>query len=158
MNAFRITRTEFANDLSGKGAELYGGRWNSVGIPLLYTPCYRSLCALEHLVHLPAGAFLDNYSLITLEFADLSAIQGLTLAELPDYWKNNPPLPVTQRLGDQFYRECKHLALKVPSVIIPEEFNLLFNPRHPDFKLVKIISVEPFVYDERLLKQSDFLS
>lgn len=158
MNAFRISKTQFANDLSGKGAEIWGGRWNSIGIPLLYTSCYRSLCALEHLVHLPIDTFLDDYSLITLEFPDPSAIREITLAELPDGWKNNPFLSVTQEIGNQFYKEGQYLALKVPSVIIPAEFNLLFSPRHHDFNLVKIISNEPFAYDERLVRQLGFPS
>lgn len=131
---------------------MYGGRWNSVGVPLLYTSCYRSLCALEHLVHLPRGAFLDDYSLITIEFHDSPAIQEITLTELPVGWKNNPFLSVTQEIGNQFFKKGQYLALKVPSVIIPAEFNLLFNPSHPDFSLVKIVSVEPFVYDARLVK------
>ncbi|MFN0034160.1 MAG: RES family NAD+ phosphorylase [Saprospiraceae bacterium] len=154
MNAFRITQNGFANDLSGKGAEVFGGRWNSVGVPLLYTALHRSLCILEHLVHLPEGALLTGYSLITVEFPDSSAIQEIPVADLPVDWRSNPVSPVTRDLGNQFFSDCQHLALKVPSVIVPAEFNLLLNPRHPDFRLVKLVSIEPFVYDERLFTRS----
>ncbi|MBC7778043.1 MAG: RES family NAD+ phosphorylase [Phycisphaerae bacterium] len=125
MNAFRMAQNQYAKDLSGKGAELFGGRWNSIGIPLLYSSLYRSLCILEHLVHLPEGAFLGGYSLITIELPDSSTIQEITFADLPNGWKNNPISPTTRRLGNKFVDDYQHLALKVPSVLVPEEHNLL---------------------------------
>jgi RES domain-containing protein len=152
MNTFRIAQNQYAHDLSGKGAELFGGRWNSIGIPLLYSSQHRSLCILEHLAHLPEGAFLNGYSLITIEFPDSSTVQEINLAHLSNDWKNNPISPDTRKLGNKFAEDCQCLALKVPSVLVPAEFNILLNPRHPDFKLVKLVLIEPFVYDERLVR------
>ena len=70
MIVFRITHQRYAADLSGHGAELYGGRWNSVGTPLLYTSTQRSLCILEHLVHLPQNTVLEGFMLLSIEFSD----------------------------------------------------------------------------------------
>jgi len=153
MNAFRIAQNQYVNDLSGKGAELFGGRWNSIGVPLLYTALNKSLSVLEHLVHLIGSAsVLEQYSIITIELPDSSTISEMSLAKLPDGWDNNPILPVSRILGNQFVADRQYLALKVPSVIVQSEFNLLINPNHPDFRSVQLLSIEPFIYDERLIK------
>ncbi|MGB3531794.1 MAG: RES family NAD+ phosphorylase, partial [Saprospiraceae bacterium] len=69
---------------------------------------------------------------------------------LPIDWKSIPPAHTTQLIGDRFVSSMEGLTLKVPSVIVPGEYNFLINPAHPDFKKVKIIKKEKFEFDKRL--------
>ena len=150
MIVYRLARTRFKNDLSGRGAEIAGGRWNSIGIPALYTGESRALCALEIAVHTPLNVVPKDYLLITLEIPGHIKIEEVFLKDLPPDWKSFPEVRYTQTLGDRFFREGKYLALKVPSAIIRGDHNIILNPFHEDFKLVKVVSAEPFEFDQRL--------
>src|SRR5690606_18256346 len=70
MIAYRLSRTEYARDLSGRGAELAGGRWNSKGTALVYTGQTIALCMAEVAVHIPLGIIPLDYELVTLEIPD----------------------------------------------------------------------------------------
>jgi len=48
----------------------------------------------------------------------------------------------------------EYLALKVPSAIIPDEFNIILNPLHPGIQACKVISSIPFVFDKRISKDN----
>ncbi len=150
MIVFRLSKSAYANDLSGKGAESGGGRWNSKGTPLIYTSESRALCTAEIAVHVPLGNIPFDYKLITLEIPDKIKIFQLDSKALPDEWKSFPHPHTTQVIGDDFVSRNEYLILKVPSVIVPGEFNYLLNPKHNEIKLVKIKSVELFDFDERL--------
>jgi RES domain-containing protein len=149
MIVYRLSKTIFANDLSGLGAEKVGGRWNSPGRAMIYTSASRALSLAEIAVRIPMGNIPDDYSLITLYIPPGSTftIQSKDLS--PD-WKKIPPSRSTRILGDQFIDDKKYLTMKVPSVIVQGEFNFLLNPRHKGMKDVKIISIEPFQFDSRL--------
>ncbi len=150
MIVYRLTRSRFKNDLSGKGAEIAGGRWNSIGIPVLYTAESRALCALEIAVHTPLNVVPEDYLMITIEIPDKVEKQEILIKDLPYDWKSFPEVKSTQLLGNRFFTEGKYLALKVPSAIIHGDHNILVNPFHKDFHLVKVVSVEPFEFDQRL--------
>jgi len=150
MIVFRLTKAKYANDLSGKGAELGGGRWNSKGIAMLYTSDSRALCVTEIAVHLPLGILPKNYQLISIEIPD-SEIFPLDKTFLPIDWKSISKIADTRRIGDGFVSINKHLVLKVPSAVVQGDFNYLINPRHPDFYKIKIQKVEHFDFDERLI-------
>ncbi len=150
MIVYRLARSRFKNDLSGKGAEMAGGRWNNIGIPVLYTAESRALCALEIAVHTPLNVIPADYLMITIHLPDSIAIKQINAKDLPADWKSFPETKFTQRIGSGFFTEGKYLALKVPSAIINGDHNILFNPLHKDFHLLKVTSVEPFEFDQRL--------
>ncbi len=150
MIVYRLSRSKYSKDLSGKGAELSGGRWNSKGIPLLYTGESRALCTAEIAVHTPLGNIPLDYEISSIIIPDDTVFLNLPLATLPAGWKSIPHSHNTQEIGDQFIRENKFLVMKVPSVVVQEEYNYLINPNHKDFDGIIIQSIEAFNFDERL--------
>jgi RES domain-containing protein len=153
MKVYRLSKEKYKTDLSGKGAELAGGRWNSKGIPMLYTSESRALCTAEIAVHTPLGILPTDYHLVTIEIPDTFEILELDTTTLPSDWKTSPPLGSTQDLGDEFINHGKYLIMKVPSAVIQGDFNYLFNPMHKLISEVKIKATEPFEFDERLFKK-----
>lgn len=151
MELYRIAQEKYAEDLSGNGARLFGGRWNSEGQFALYTSFTRSLALLETLAHTPAKLLqVKTYLLITLLIPDTTTIQSLETKKLPHGWNDVEISPFTQKTGDQFLIAKKNLALAVPSVLMPEEINYILNPLHVDFKKVKIISKRRIHFDKRV--------
>ena len=61
MIVYRLCKSIYKKDLSGKGAEIAGGRWNSKGYAILYTSESRSLCTAEIAVHTPLGNVPADY-------------------------------------------------------------------------------------------------
>lgn len=154
MIVFRLSKADFAMDLSGKGAEKSGGRWNSKGVALLYTSDSRALCTTEIAVHTPLGILPTNYVIIAIEIPDGSSTKELLATSLPHDWRSYPHSYSTQEIGNNFVKISNCLVLKVPSAIVQGEFNYLINPRHKDFKKIKTISVDTFNFDERLFLKS----
>ncbi len=150
MRVYRLSRSKYARDLSGKGAEKTGGRWNSKGTPVVYTCFSIALCTVELAVHLPMGIVPGDYCLTTIEIPDDTDILEIGFSSLPVDWKALPPPASTQQFGDAFVAEREYLAMKVPSAVVQHEFNCLLNPAHPAFSKVKIGAVEGFTFDERL--------
>lgn len=148
MIVYRITSESFKADLSGNGAALYGSRWNSKGLPLLYTSQFISLSILESLVHLNRMVIPGDQYLLYIEFPERTTITELPHNKIKRGWYIETEY--TQWLGDQFLKNDKSLVLKVPSVIVPQENNFLFNPLHIEFKKVKIINSELLQLDKRL--------
>lgn len=149
MIVYRLTKKKYRNDLSGRGAELVGGRWNNKGIALIYTSSNRALCTAEIAAHTPFGILPENYYLLIIELPD-DNIQEVKIEDVPEYWRSFPHYPTTRQIGDDFVYEGKDLALKVPAAVVQGEFNILINPRHPDIKKVKVIDEEYFGFDTRL--------
>jgi|SRR4051812_29529583 RES domain-containing protein len=139
MRAWRICRDAYA-DLTGEGARLWGGRWNSPGRPLVYAADSAALAVLEMRVHLDLSFDLlpADYVLLTL---DLGTASVEIVPSLP---------PDTAAFGDEWLAAGRTAALQVPSVIVPESANILVNPRHPDATRVTMAKKRPFVFDERL--------
>ena len=148
--AWRIVRQQHAKAaFSGDGASRFGGRWNSRGVAVVYASSTQSLAALETLVHLnPATRF--RYKVFTVTF-DESLVETMPLNRLPRDWKTQPVPRSTQRLGDAWARAARSPILRVPSVLVPGESNLVLNPNHPDFSRVVIGKPVNFVFDPRLL-------
>lgn len=150
MIVFRLSKSKFSGDLSGRGAEKAGGRWNSKGVAVIYTSETRALCSTEVAVHTPLGNMPLDYVITSIEIPDSIRIKELSKKELPADWKMLPHSHSTQQIGDQFVSEKKHLVLKVPSAVVQGEFNYLINPRHKDFSYISIKGTEPFSFDKRL--------
>jgi RES domain-containing protein len=153
VSTWRIIKPKHAKAaFTGEGARLYGGRWNSPGVPAIYTADSRALAVLEVLVHLDAPALLDRYELIEVEM-DPSLILTLELNEFPRNWRETPPPTRLQEIGDAWFIAGKSVALRVPSALIPRESNILLNPKHPDFEKVRIGKPFGFQYDARLRRK-----
>ena len=148
MELFRITRSEYQNDLSGIGAYYHGGRWNSPRNAMLYTCSRRSLAMLEILVHLQRPTPPPDYVVVVIFVPD-SQKYTQSLSVIAD-WQNDQQW--TRETGDKWIKERKSLILRVPSVIVRNESNYLINPNHPDAESVKVISIEPFQFDQRLFR------
>ncbi len=149
MILYRLTRKKYVNDLSGAGAKVFGGRWNSVGLLMLYLASSRSLAVLEVLVHLQPTFIPDDYCMITIEAPD--DFEAVDEKHLPKNWQESPDEHNFKKIGDKFLRESKKLLLKVPSSIVKEEFNYLANPLHAKASKLKVIQIDPFSFDSRLL-------
>ena len=152
MIVFRLCRARYAFDLSGKGAEASGGRWNSKGVPMLYTSESRALCTAEIAVHLPLGIVPADYQMVSLYFPDDDMLE-LPKQQWPEGWNAFPYPASTRMLGDNFVREGKFLSMKAPSAVVEGDFNYLINPRHPAFGKVRVRDAVPFNLDTRLLKK-----
>jgi len=146
MIAYRISNLLYKDDITGMGAKLYGSRWNSVGVPMLYLASSVSLAWLEMLVHLQYHDKSTDFALLHVEVPD--AAPQLQLSKLKQHWQED--VDYTQFIGDEFVRSQQALLMKVPSALVPAEINYLVNTQHPDFKKVKIISTNIFRFDERL--------
>lgn len=148
--AWRIVMAKHAaTAFSGKGAADYGGRWNSRGVPVVYTSSTKSLAALEILVHLnPPMRF--KYVAFPVKF-DASLMEVVPPKTLPTDWQSEPPPSSSQAVGDVWVRQARSAVLMLPSVIISGEPNYLLNPAHPDFRSISIGRPEPFAFDVRLL-------
>lgn len=150
MIVFRLAKAKYSHDLSGKGAEKTGGRWNSMGVAMVYTSDSRALCTAEIAVHTPLGLLPMDYEIITIEIPDSVKTKTLAIKNLPSDWNSIPHSGGTQEIGDEFVRQNKTAVLKVPSAVVQGDFNYLLNPKHGDFKKVKIKKTEPFGFDSRL--------
>lgn len=152
MLVFRITQKEYAHDLSGFGAKQFGGRWNSIGTPILYTSSSASLAILENLVHLPKHLLPKNIVLITFEIPDNLPHSSIIEKGLPKNWRHFPVPLATQKIGDILVKENKNLYLEVPSTVVISEMNVLINVNSSHFNKIKILDVKPFTLDVRLFK------
>lgn len=151
MKVYRIAKTLYVNDLSGEGARLHGGRWNRPGVPVLYTSQARSLALLELIVHFAAyNAIKDSFSFLSLEIPDVEIISiDNQLLKGNKFDLNNQKL---WEISEHYFFKENVLGIKVPSILIPEESNIILNPFHPNFKQIKKISIDSIDLDERFRK------
>lgn len=136
--------------MSGIGARLYGGRWNCKGIGLIYTSESRALALVEFLVNVPFSMLPSKLCIATVEIDDQIRPIEIPLVDLPKNWRKFPaPLELVEK-GSKWAVSNESLALRVPSAVVPHEFNILLNPSHPDMKHVAIPTVEGLEMDQRL--------
>lgn len=150
MIVYRITSEKYASDLSGEGAMLAGGRWNSRGLRMLYTSQFISLSILEILVKVDKFFIPDALSLLAIQIPDESMV-SVSISTLKKEWPEH--IEYTKWIGDEFLKENQSLVLQVPSAIVSQEHNFLINPLHKQFKKVKIEHSELLNLDKRLLIQ-----
>lgn len=150
MIVFRLCKSEYAADLSGAGAEKYGGRWNNPGTAMIYTSNSRALCTAEIAVHTPLGIVPSDFVMVSIEIHDDLEILNRQEASLPLNWRKFPYDNETRAFGDRFIKNGKEAVVKVPSAVVKGEFNYLINPKHPLAKQIKIMATETVDFDERL--------
>jgi RES domain-containing protein len=141
-----------ADDLSGKGAELTGGRWNRPGQAAVYTASNIALTVLETMVHFNTTSLPLNRILVAIDVPDdvWAARTTLTHTTAPVGWNVFPAGRISLDTGDAWLRGATSALLEVPSAIVMEESNVLLNPRHPDTSRVAVRRVRVFAYDRRL--------
>ena len=149
MIVYRVGKTKYANDLSGEGARLNGGRWNHKLTPCIYTSENRALAILEYTVNVNIDDIPRSLSVTKFEIPD-RYIKSLSISELPIDWKNVPAPASTKDYGTKLLKELTASIFKIPSAIIEDEFNYLLNPLHSESRDFKIIEIKNFVYDVRI--------
>ncbi len=148
MKVYRLSKKKYCHDLSGRGAEIAGGRWNSKGFAMVYTSDSRALCTAEIAIRIPLGILPLDYYLIEIAIPDTIIIQDVP-KKLPKDWKHWPHAKSTQQLGDAFIQKTQHAVLRVPSAVVQGDFNYLLNPNHSDFHQIKIVKTTIFEFDKR---------
>lgn len=153
MQVFRITRKAFSSALTGAGAARDGGRWNSPGIKIIYTAQSRALALAEMAVHISAGMLINDYVMLTIDIPNNIPPLETPLSGLPVDWNKLPYTASSQHIGDAFIINKTYCVLKVPSVVVPGDFNYLINPNHPDFGKITIVETLAFPFDNRLFNK-----
>jgi RES domain-containing protein len=141
-----------SDDLSGKGAEKTGGRWNRKGTPMIYASCSIALAYLETLVHLSGFESLPlNRYLIRID-VPRAAWKARTVFDAATHvgWDALPAGLVSLSWGTQWVRSRRSLIAEVPSIVVPDEFNILINPNHPDAAKLIAKKIRRWNYDARL--------
>lgn len=152
MRFWRICRRRYAAEAaSGEGARLYGGRWNSRGVRVVYASTSLALAAIETFVNLDPDLQPKDLVSIQGEIPDALEMGRVERRTLPSRWNQSRDESL-RRLGDEWVRAGKTVALLVPSAAIREEWNVLLNPAHPDFSKVKFQKPEPFEFDVRMFR------
>jgi RES domain-containing protein len=152
MKVWRICRAiHAAGAFSGDGARLYGGRWNSPGVKVVYTSSSLALAAVETFVHLEPNLQPDDLVSIEAEIPANLAIERLDLHSLPRRWYERRDDSL-RTIGDGWIRGGKSFALQVPSAAIRREWNVLLNPEHGDFRRLRIEKPKAFEFDLRMFR------
>lgn len=148
MRIFRLSKAT-QPPYSGKGAEVFGGRWNSKGTRVLYMSESRALALLEILVHLTTEV-PDRYVLGGADLPSDLEISNVSESDLSAGWRTELPLQQirTREIGDAWVRTGRTAVLSVPSVIVDER-NFLLNPSHADFRRIAFLVPKPFEFDSR---------
>ena len=141
-----------ATDLDGKGMAINGGRWNQRSVPMVYAASSVALACLETVVHLNASSLPIFRYLIEVQIP-VAVFQAAVLAQAPAGWDERPDSPAAADYGSQWARSLQTAVLRVPSVIVPQEFNYLINPLHPDAAAIQAVDHGRFDYDTRLLQR-----
>ncbi|GAO42298.1 RES family NAD+ phosphorylase [Flavihumibacter petaseus] len=150
MEVFRIVKEEYSETLSSSGS---ANRWNRAGQLVIYTGASRSLSSLELVVH--KGAILPTvrYKVLVISIADDDhLVQQIRKDELPYHWRTMAAYSALQKIGSDWYSQQRSLCLKIPSAIVPQEYNYLINTEHPAFiDNVRLVRTENYFWDSRLL-------
>lgn len=152
MRFWRICRRRYAAEAaSGEGARLYGGRWNSRGVRVVYASSSLALAAVETFVNLEPNLTPKDPVSIEGDIPDAVEIARVDPEALPAKWDQTRDESLRQ-VGDDWIRTGRTVALLVPSAAIRGEWNMLLNPTHPDFSKVKFREPEPFEFDVRMFR------
>lgn len=150
---WRLARSEFANELDGEGSRIFGARWTSRGRNAVYAASHLSLGVLEVYVNI-APELRDDLPVlqaVRIAIPDDAAATQISQEQLAGFIVQDDPTAVSRRVGDNWLDRGDTLVLEVPSVLVPEETNLILNPAHPRMREVKIVSTRAFHFDPRLV-------
>jgi RES domain-containing protein len=151
MRVWRICREKYAaSAFSGEGARLFAGRWNPRGVAMVYCSTSLALAALELFVHLDPSVAPEDLVATAAEVpGDLESIPRRNIGDLPAGWRATENLALRE-MGTAWVESGESMALLVPSAIIDEGWNVLLNPAHADFALIRTEPPKPFHFDARM--------
>jgi RES domain-containing protein len=147
MIVFRITLAKYADQLIASGQ---AARWNSKDIKVIYTAESRALACLENIVHRNSRGLQEHFRIITIDIPDSLKVVVINPSDLATDWQRFENSPYTRGVGDKWVKEGASAVLRVPSVIVPGEYNYVLNVRHKDFGKIKYRGSERFEFDGRL--------
>jgi len=149
MEVFKISKEEFSHDLAASGR---ANRWNLDEQFTIYTASSRSLASLELVVSIKAISPASRYRVMVISIADEESLLTHVLqSKLPPFWRSMSAYPQLQGIGSEWYKDKTSLILKVPSAVVPQEYNYIINTNHPDFPgKVSLVRTEDYFWDERL--------
>lgn len=151
MFIYRVTRMKHALTLDGAGSRINGGRWNHIDTACIYTSASRALAVLEFAVNVLPDEIPQDLVIVTFDTPD-NEHKVFSVEQLPHNWNNKDVSEITRNFGTPVLEKAEYLIIKIPSVVIPQEFNFLINPVHRDMKKVTIANVTKFSFDARLKK------
>ncbi|RZS92523.1 RES family NAD+ phosphorylase [Aquimarina brevivitae] len=151
MLLYRISKQKYISDLSGIGAKTVGGRWNPKGLSVLYTSTTIALATLEVLAHIPIAYFPNNMALATISVPD-ELITTIDIEKLPKDWHKVPGPIALHKIVTKWVEEDTSLGLRVPSTIVPQEYNVILNPLSSKYSALELLKTEVFSFDSRILK------
>lgn len=147
MLVYRIVHQKYAQTLFASGLE---GRWNSEGKKVLYTAESVALAYLETMNYRKGFGFNNDFKIMVIQLPSAGDLLRIEADELSANWRDFRNYEDCQKKGDQWFDALKDLAMRVPSAVVPENFNVVINTLHSEYKKVKIIEVLDFYPDERL--------
>lgn len=147
MICYRLSSAKYSSS-SGKGAALTGGRWNPIGVEVIYSAASPSLAVLEILVHY--SVLPRDFVLTPIKIPRGVPIEEFSTDRLPHGWNSPSSVKATREIGRRWAGERRSAVLSVPSSIVPIDRNFLINPFHPDFQRIAFLPSEPFYFDQRL--------
>lgn len=147
MLVYRIIIAKYSGKLVASGR---AARWNPNDVEMIYTASSRSLACLENVVHRDKLGLSMVFNILTIECPPHIEIKTIHLKDLPPNWIDFDQMKLTQGIGETWINDGETAILQVPSSIVSEEVNYLINPKHPDFKDIRIVKKQPFVFDSRI--------
>ena len=155
MRLWRLCRKPFARrPLDGAGGLFASGRWHSAPRRVVYASETLALASLEMLVHVEPDLPPDDLVALEIIAPDGLPIREVLPGDLPQSWRRYPPPPALPKLGNAWLDAGQSAVLRVPSVLIPTEFNYLINPQHADAGKITVVAKLKFNFDPRLLGRS----
>jgi RES domain-containing protein len=145
MDFWRLYRAAHGPGLDGAGGLHAAGRWHEQGSPVVYFGASPAIVVLEKLAHIDPR-FLPDDLMLARYAAQVDVEESGLTSDTP-----MPALDVSRERGMQFLRAHTACALRVPSIVVPEERNLMLNPLHPDAAKLRLVSKRAFVFDQRVL-------
>ena len=146
---WRLYRARYGPGLDGIGGIFADGRWHTLGTRVVYFGASAAIVVLERLAHTDPDLLPGDLRLARFEFPEPVSETKVDLAALPDHWEQDEN--ATRLIGSQWRRQGSSCLLVVPSAILPEEFNFVFNPQHPDAQRLRLVGERQFAFDSRLL-------
>lgn len=149
MLTYRIGHKDYATSLTASGKD---GRWNTGGRKVIYTASSFALAFAENMYYRRGAGFNDDYKTVLIHVPDSLEILTLAESKLLAAWRDLKNYPQSQGLGNKWYDEMRYPVFKVPSAIIPQEYNFILNTFHSDFSKISIVEVGSFLPDDRIEK------
>ncbi len=147
MLVYRIVHKKYSKSLFASGME---GRWNAEGNKVIYCAESIALAFLENMIRRQGVGFNNDFKIMIIQVPDDLKISIINDKDLKSGWRSLDNYFQCQELGNKWYLDGKTLLLKVPSAVLPEEFNFVINTLHDDYRKIKLVEVTTLVPDERI--------